>query len=67
MAIERCDRCDKYVDLDKNVDDIIYCDIKGGLFPICTDCLEQDNELCPDCGEYRPENECNCSEEVING
>lgn len=34
MAIERCTRCDRLVDLDWHVDDIIYIDLDA----VCTDC-----------------------------
>jgi len=38
MAVEVCTRCDKYVDLDWNVEEIVYINSK----PVCIDCLEED-------------------------
>ena len=35
MSIEMCSRCDRFVDLDFNVDEIEY--VKGK--PVCTGCL----------------------------
>lgn len=41
MAIERCDRCGRYVDLDQHVEEIEY--IGGSLVPVC-DCCWTDEE-----------------------
>ena len=38
MAIECCDRCGRFVDLDWDVDDIEYFD----NMPICADCWTDD-------------------------
>ncbi len=37
MSVVMCDRCDKMVDLDWHVEDIIYIDLKA----VCTDCATE--------------------------
>ena len=40
MAIERCNRCERYVDLDWHVEDIVY--LEPSLEAVCVDCLTDD-------------------------
>jgi len=36
MAVEKCTRCDRWVDLDTNVEEMAYFNYK----PVCIDCLD---------------------------
>jgi len=56
MSVVMCSRCDKFVDLDSNVDDMVV--LPDGVSWACFDCLRE-HELCAEC--YGPvwEN-CGC-------
>ena len=44
MAVERCRRCDKFVDLDWCVEGIVYVYKKGDMAPeaVCPECMDDD-------------------------
>ena len=56
MGVVMCSRCDKFVDLDYNVDDMVV--LANGIDFACRDCLD-DSEVCAECGEPTWEN-CGC-------
>ena len=55
MAVVMCSRCDKVIDLDWNVEDGIV--LKDGISWSCFDCCMNHNEVCPECGEPKPDDE----------
>ena len=38
MAVICCNRCDRYIDLDYNVDDVVWIDNRA----VCVDCLDDE-------------------------
>ena len=61
MSVVMCSRCDKTVDLDYNVDDMVV--LADGINWACFDCLEE-HEFCAECGEPTWEN-CGCKQKDL--
>lgn len=38
MAVVRCERCDRFIDLDWHVEDVIYIDLNS----VCTNCASEE-------------------------
>lgn len=54
MAIERCNRCERFVDLDWHVEDIEYLDKEGA---VCTNCLTDDELAAIEAKKDKEENQ----------
>lgn len=58
MGCVICSRCDKFIDLDYNVEGAVV--LPDGINWSCIECCEERDEICPECGEpkFQAHNKC---------
>lgn len=58
MSVVMCSRCDRWVDLDYDVESMVV--LQDGVNYACRDCLDE-SERCAECGEPTWE-KCDCKQ-----